>query len=199
MVFTFPSPRPTRIRLRAVLRTALAHWRKLSASITFLLLLEVCVHERNHAVARPAEPLDAPFYTGCQDPVLNTTARANAVLLMLARNTEVEGAIASVRSVQEQFNDHFAYPWVFLDDAEWSGEFKDKVGRAVGEGVDVKFEQIPKHMWEYPEWIDQDKAKADMQWMEQKKIQYGGSESYRHMCRFQSGYVLLLDRSSSIT
>lgn len=138
---------------------------------------------------RPPKPLDEPFYTGCQDPVLNTTARASAVLVMLARNTEVNGAIASVRSVQEQFNDNFGYPWVFLNDKEWSEEFKEKVGQAVGDDVDVKFEQIPPEMWGYPEWIDQEKAKRNMQVMEQQKIQYGGSESYRHMCRFQSGYV----------
>ncbi|PPJ57922.1 hypothetical protein CBER1_09853 [Cercospora berteroae] len=96
--------------------------------------------------------------------------------------------MASVRSVQEQFNDHFGYPWVFLNDMEWSDEFKENVAHAVGEGVDVRFEQIPKDMWGYPEWIDQDKAKSKMQSMEQQGIQYGGSESYRHMCRFQSGF-----------
>jgi mannosyltransferase len=75
---------------------------------------------RHHA---SADPLDALFYTGCQTPVLNTTARENAVLVMLARNSEVSGAVSSVRSVQEQFNDNYAYPWVFLNDEEWSEEF----------------------------------------------------------------------------
>lgn len=152
-------------------------------------MLDVCVHVRNYAVSRPAKPLDAPFHIGCQDPVLNTAARASAVLFMLARNTEVDGAVASVRSVQEQFNNKFGYPWGFLNDVELSEEFKEKVRQAVGREVDVKFEQIPKEMWRYPDWVDQKKAKEDLQMMEHKKIQYGGSGSYHHMCRFQSGYV----------
>jgi mannosyltransferase len=185
-----PLSRLTRKRLRVLYRTATSHWKLIVLVVCLLLLLEVYVHVRNHAVTHPAEPLDAPFYTGCQDPVLNTTARASAVLLMLARNTEVDGAVASVRSVQEQFNDNFGYPWVFLNDVEYSEEFKGKVRQAVGKEVDMKFEQIPKNMWGYPKWIDQEKAKESMQVMEHKKIQYGGSESYHHMCRFQSGYVV---------
>ncbi|KAI5369181.1 Putative glycosyl transferase, family 15, nucleotide-diphospho-sugar transferase [Septoria linicola] len=180
--------RSTRNRLRAIHRTASWQWWKPAALVAFLLLLEVCLHVRNYAVPRPAKPVDAPFYTGCQDPVLNTTERASAVLVMLARNTEIDGAIASVRSVQEQFNDNFGYPWVFLNDVEWSSEFKQRVGQAVGKAIDVKFEQIPQHMWGYPDWLDQKKAKASMREMKQNNIQYGGAESYHHMCRFQSGF-----------
>ncbi|KAI4645290.1 hypothetical protein J4E93_006090 [Alternaria ventricosa] len=154
---------------------------------------------RNYDVPRPSPPLDAPFYTRCQDPVLNTTARENAVFMMLARNSEVKGAVSSVRSVQEQFNDNFGYPWVFLNDEAWTEDFKRKVGKAVGEGADVKFEVIPKEMWGYPEWIDQDRAKKSMQDMKNRGIQYGGLESYHHMCRFQSGYVASSTYSSHST
>lgn len=178
--------------LRAWYRNATSHWKQLLALITLLSLLEAVLHVRNYSVPHPAESIDAPFYSGCQDPLLNTTARASAVLVMLARNSEVYGAMTSVRSVQEQFNDHFGYPWVFLNDEEWSEEFKEIVREAAG--VEVKFEQIPKDMWGYPEWIDQEKARANMHAMERKKIQYGGSVSYRHMCRFQSGYVGSLPR-----
>ena len=178
-------------KIRALYRTATL-LQQATLLIAALLLLEAVVHVRNYAVTRPAQPLDAPFYTGCQDPVLNTTARASAVLVMLARDTEVDGAIASVRSVQEQFNVNFGYPWVFLNDEEWSEEFKEKVGQEIGQEVDVRFEQIPSGMWGYPEWIDQERAKEDMQAMARNKnIKYGGSESYHHMCRFQSGYVAL--------
>lgn len=176
-------------KLRAGLRTA-TPLQKCTALVAILLLLEAFVHVRQYEVPRPPRPLDGPFYTGCQDPIRNTTDRASAVLLMLARNSEVKGAVASVRSVQEQFNDHFGYPWVFLNDEGWSGKFKDRVSRAVGDKADVKFEQIPPDMWGCPEWVDQAKAEQDMQIMDRnKEIKYGGSESYHHMCRFQSGYV----------
>jgi mannosyltransferase len=152
------------------------------------MLLEVCVHIYSYSITRPKTPLDAPFHTGCQSPILNTTARENAVLVMLARNSEVSGAVSSVQNVQEQFNDNFGYPWVFLNDEEWSEEFKEEVGEAV-RGADVKFEVIPKEMWGYPEGIDRERARKSMQEMEDMKIQYGSLESYHHMCRFQSGCV----------
>ena len=39
-----------------------------------------------------------------------------------------------------------------------------------------------------PEWIDQYKAKKVREDMAQRKIIYGDSVSYRHMCRFESGF-----------
>jgi mannosyltransferase len=180
--------RPSRNALASLYRAVCLHW-KLIAVIALLMLLEVCLHIQSYSITRPSTPLDAPFHTGCQTPVLNTTARENAVLVMLARNSEVSGAVSSVRNVQEQFNDNFGYPWVFLNNEEWSNEFKEKVGKAVG-AADVKFEVISKEMWGYPEWIDTEKAKQSMQDMKDRGIQYGGMGSYHHMCRFQSGYVL---------
>jgi mannosyltransferase len=177
--------RPSRNRLASSFRALCSHW-KLLAFVALLGLLEVCLHIYSYSITRPPTPLDAPFHTGCQTPLLNTTVRENAIIVMLARNTEVSGAVSSVRSVQEQFNDNFRYPWVFLNDEEWSEEFKEEVGSAVG-GVDVNFEVIPSVMWGYPEWIDKEKARKSMQDMEDENIQYGGVESYHHMCRFQSG------------
>ncbi|KAF1851652.1 glycosyltransferase family 15 protein [Cucurbitaria berberidis CBS 394.84] len=152
------------------------------------MLIEVCVHIQSFAIRRPATNLDPPFHVGCQNPVMNVAPRANATLVMLARNSDVSGAVHSVKSVQTQFNDHFRYPWVFLNDEKWSAEFMEKVGKAAGEGVNVKFEKIPRAMWGYPEWIDQDKARRKMEEMERRGIMYAGQESYHHMCRFQSGF-----------
>ncbi|CAG8849171.1 30907_t:CDS:1, partial [Racocetra persica] len=52
---------------------------------------------------------------------------------------------------------------------------------------------IPKEMWDYPPWINQTKAADTRKEMETKKIIYGGSESYRHMCRFNSGFIQKYD------
>jgi mannosyltransferase len=180
--------RPARNPLRLLSHAAHSHWRLILA-LASLMLVEVCVHVHNYSVPRPSTPLDAPFYTGRQTPIRNSTTRESAVFMMLARNSEVQGAVSSVRSVQEQFNDNFGYPWVFLNDEEWSEEFKQKVGGVVGGSAEVKFEVIPKAMWGYPEWIDQERAKQSMQDMRHRGIQYGGQESYHHMCRFQSGYA----------
>ena len=50
--------------------------------------------------------------------------RANAVMLMLARNNELEGAVNSVRQLEDKFNKRYHYPWVFLNDEPFTDEFK---------------------------------------------------------------------------
>ena len=47
---------------------------------------------------------------------------------------------------------------------------------------------MPKEHWSIPSWIDEEKAKKVREEMDAKNIIYGGSLSYRHMCRFQSGF-----------
>lgn len=50
--------------------------------------------------------------------------RANATLLILARNSDVDGVIQSMEQVESKFNRKFNYPWVLLNDVEFSTEFK---------------------------------------------------------------------------
>jgi Glycolipid 2-alpha-mannosyltransferase len=49
--------------------------------------------------------------------------RANATLLMLARNTEIDGVVRSVREVEDRFNRNYRYPWVFLNEQYFSDDF----------------------------------------------------------------------------
>lgn len=50
--------------------------------------------------------------------------RANATLVMLARNTDLNGVISSVEQLEARFNRKFNYPWVFLNDEPFSTDFK---------------------------------------------------------------------------
>jgi mannosyltransferase len=162
------------------------HWKILSL-VVLLMLLELVFHIRSFTIARPATDLDRPFHVGCQEPLLNTAPRANATLVMLARNSDLDGAVHSVRSVQRQFNGHFNYPWVFLNNEPWSEEFVTAV-REAGAGSDAVFETIPASMWGYPAWINKDMARERMDDMQrQGGIPYAGNDNYHHMCRFQSG------------
>lgn len=170
---------------RSLPRRLVRHWR-IIAFVLFLLVLELVHHISSLSVPRPPTNLDPPFHTGCQSPVLNTAPRANATFMMLARNSDVNGAVASVKSIQEQFNANFGYPWVFLNDEAWTQNFIQSVTEA-GKGSDMKFETIPAGMWGYPDWVDQKKAKRSMKEMDDQRIVYAGAESYHHMCRFQSG------------
>jgi len=49
---------------------------------------------------------------------------ANATLFMLARNSDVDSAVNSVREVEDRFNRNYGYPWVFLNEEPFSDDFK---------------------------------------------------------------------------
>ncbi|KAF9436101.1 alpha 1,2-mannosyltransferase 2.4.1 [Entomortierella beljakovae] len=51
----------------------------------------------------------------------------------------------------------------------------------------MSFGLVSKDHWSYPEWISMEKAAETRERM--KNIIYGSSESYRHMCRYQSGFI----------
>ena len=55
--------------------------------------------------------------------------RANATLLMLARNSDVDDAVRAVRGLEDRFNHKYHYPWVFLNEQPFSDDFKRYVPR----------------------------------------------------------------------
>jgi alpha 1,2-mannosyltransferase len=55
----------------------------------------------------------------------NSTDRANATLLILARNSDINGVVQSMQSLEDRFNRHYNYPWVFLNEEPFSEEFKE--------------------------------------------------------------------------
>jgi alpha 1,2-mannosyltransferase len=46
---------------------------------------------------------------------------------MLARNTDVEGAVRSIREMEERFNRRYNYPYVFLNEEPFTEDFKKYV------------------------------------------------------------------------
>ncbi|KAM5545565.1 hypothetical protein V8D89_000603 [Ganoderma adspersum] len=114
------------------------------------------------------------------------TRRANATLLMLARNSDVNDAVRSVRRLEDRFNKKFGYPWLFLNEEPFSEEFKTRMSNVIS--GEVSYAQIPAQHWYQPDWIDEDKARAGRDKMVADNIIYGGSVSYRNMCRFNSGF-----------
>jgi alpha 1,2-mannosyltransferase len=96
-------------------------------------------------------------------------------MVMLARNSDMDNAVRSVRRVQDRFNAKFGYPWVFLNEEPFTDEFKqcgfslevspvltDRNFRRISNVVDgkVEFGLIPHDDWFPPDWIDEDKAAA---------------------------------------
>ncbi|KFH45191.1 Alpha-1,2 mannosyltransferase-like protein [Hapsidospora chrysogenum ATCC 11550] len=112
--------------------------------------------------------------------------RMNATFVTLARNSDVYDIAKSIRQVEDRFNRRYNYDWVFLNDKPFDDTFK-KVTSSLASGK-THYGLIPKEHWSYPEWIDRDRAKKVREDMKARKIIYGDSVSYRHMCRYESGF-----------
>lgn len=86
-----------------------------------------------------------------------------------------------MKQVEDRFNHKYKYPWTFLNDVEFTEEFiRETTKRASGK---TEYGLIPKEHWSVPDRIDQDKMKSAMDQMVKDRVIYGGSLSYRHMCR----------------
>ena len=112
--------------------------------------------------------------------------KANATIMTLCEERDLKGVIETVRKLEDRFNKNYHYDWVFLNNEPFSDEFKEKVSKFVS--GNARFGIIPNEHWSYPEFIDKEKAKLEREKMENEGVIYGGSESYRHMCRFNSGF-----------
>jgi len=52
--------------------------------------------------------------------------RTSATILSLVRNKELKGMLQSMRDLEETWNHKFHYPWTFINDVEFSKEFKEE-------------------------------------------------------------------------
>lgn len=116
----------------------------------------------------------------------NKGKRPKACFVVLVRNMELYDILSSIKYVETRFNNKFTYPWVFLNDEPFTEEFKTKIREAISS--EAEFDIIPKEQWSYPASIDQEKAAVERKKMQDDGVIYADSESYRHMCRFQSGF-----------
>ncbi|KAI9492523.1 nucleotide-diphospho-sugar transferase [Zychaea mexicana] len=115
-------------------------------------------------------------------PASNRTPRVNAGFVVLVRNTELGEMLESM--YEERFNRKFDYPWLFLNEEPFTEEFKRRTTAATNAKTHFGF--VDESMWSYPTWINQTLAAEQREKM--RGLPYGASESYRHMCRFQSGF-----------
>lgn len=133
------------------------------------------------------DPINGLRYPPDINPLkMNTFKRANATFVSLVRNEELVSMMASMRGVEDRVNRKLGYPWVFLNEKPFDENFKKQISSMTRSKV--YFGLIPRDHWSYPTHIDQTKASDKRKEMEANKIIYGGSESYRHMCRYQSGF-----------
>ncbi|RUS16107.1 glycolipid 2-alpha-mannosyltransferase [Endogone sp. FLAS-F59071] len=118
-----------------------------------------------------------------------------ATFVVLVRNGDVHNIRLSIRQLEDRFNRKYNYPYVFLNDEEFTEEFKEMTSAIVS--GKTYYGKVEGPMWSYPEWINVTKADNARAAMEAANVIYGGSLSYRNMCRFQSGWFFrhpLLDQ-----
>lgn len=70
------------------------------------------------------------------------------MFVSLARNEDLKELLKSVQSVEDRFNSKYHYDWVFLNDEEFTKEFKQKMEPLVS-GT-AKFGLIAKEHWPIP-------------------------------------------------
>lgn len=132
--------------------------------------------------------IDSPFQYGCAIP--NTDQpRANAAFIMLCRNLEIKGVISSMKSMERHFNQWYNYPWVFLNNEEFSTEFKDAVSNQTN--AKVSFGKIAMEDWEFSKDIPEAELNEWIESQGDRELLYGNLKSYHKMCRFYSGKFYL--------
>ena len=136
--------------------------------------------------ATASSPPVSPNASSGLPPPLSQEEKMNATFVTLARNTDLWEIVKSIRTVEDRFNRNYHYDWVFLNDKPFDAEFK-RVTTALVSGK-TYYGDIPEEHWSFPDFIDQDKAAKVREDMAEQKIIYGDSISYRHMCRFESGF-----------
>jgi alpha 1,2-mannosyltransferase len=119
-------------------------------------------------------------------PKSDPAKRANAAIVILVRNRERDQLIETLENFKQVFNDEYDYPFVFLNDEPFTEAFKEGIKSKISEKVE--FGLIPESHWSYPPWINQTYAAECRAEMGRRGVIYGGSESYRHMCRYNSGF-----------
>lgn len=109
---------------------------------------------------------------------------ANATLLVLARNQELEGIVSTIEAIERTFNSKFHYPYTLVNNEDFSDAFKERV-QAVASGK-LEFVKLDALEWDTPPSIDQLRLPGIFDMLEEQHVNYADMMLYRHMCRFNS-------------
>lgn len=128
-------------------------------------------------------PISEPKVSNLVRPS-NDYQLANATLLILARNKDLNDIKYTMVQIEDKFNKKFGYPYVLLNDGSFSNKFKNEILKLTNS--EVYFEQIDSDIWNQPDWIDEEKQKNEMKILKDQNIAYASKKSYHNMCRFYS-------------
>lgn len=57
----------------------------------------------------------------------STREKVKAAFVVLARNSDLSGVLDSIKQMEDRFNEEFQYPYVFLNEEEFSEDIKKLV------------------------------------------------------------------------
>ncbi|SAM00973.1 hypothetical protein [Absidia glauca] len=169
-------------RLGLTLRSVRSKW--ISATCALLGLVFVMTSLYMSPVDRYMQNLDSTL-----TPPITTTNNnepMRACFVVLVRNNELQGIKNTVIQIEARFNKRFHYPYVFLNDDYFTDEFVQEISSLTT--AQVNFGKVDQQMWGYPSYINQTYAASQRADLAAQGVPYADSESYRHMCRFQSGF-----------
>ncbi|CCH59298.1 hypothetical protein TBLA_0B04620 [Henningerozyma blattae CBS 6284] len=112
--------------------------------------------------------------------------QAKATILSLVRNEDQKEIISAIRQMEDHFNKNFNYPYTFLNDDEFTEEFKEAIKEVVPTDRILQFGRIESEIWDRPSSIDDEKYQQCIEKLDQEEVQYVKKESYHNMCRFYS-------------
>lgn len=111
--------------------------------------------------------------------------RSDSVILILCKNDEKEKIKTTLINFEEQFNSNYHYPYVFLNDKDWTEDFKTELRQTL-KGSSVKFGKVDPKDWVMPATINREQAIQNWEIMKKHQVPYADKESYHNMCRFYS-------------
>ncbi|KAI9888716.1 MAG: hypothetical protein M1814_006485 [Vezdaea aestivalis] len=113
-------------------------------------------------------------------------SRPKAALISLVRNSELPGLVQSMTELEYHWNHKYQYPWIFFNDEPFSDMFKAATQNLTS--ADCFYEVVPKEHWSVPEWIDEGRFMNSLEYLGAIGVGKGWMISYRHMCRWNSGF-----------
>ena len=63
-------------------------------------------------------------HAGVSATGMSPRPRENATFVMLASNSDVNSVVRAVHELEDRFNRKYNYPWIFLNNEQFSDEFK---------------------------------------------------------------------------
>ncbi|KAI8377954.1 nucleotide-diphospho-sugar transferase [Radiomyces spectabilis] len=115
-------------------------------------------------------------------------ASVKAAFVTIAQESDLYKLIASVKDIQDRFNDRHGYPWIVLSDKPHSLRFRERIRHLIKHGS-VYFGHIPLSHWHEPYWVDMEAAEISMMVAINEENVYANRAHWRKKTRYSAGLI----------